>query len=146
MKIKTLLFPALMLVRSFAFVSCGDSSSKEKEAAEDVSKAKEESAKAYQEYLDEVEKYKAEVAERIAANKKAIADYNLTVQASKQKVNENQARQIADLEAKNDEMQRKLNEYKTEDQTKWQSFKEEFGRDMDQLGQSFKDLTVNNVK
>lgn len=146
MKIKTLFIPILMCVGSFLLISCGDDAAKEKKAADEVNDAKEASDKAYQAYLGEVDKYREESSARIAANKQAITDYNLSVQASKKKMSEDQARRIADLEARNERMQKKLDEYKAEDQTKWQSFKQEFGRDMDELGQAFKDLTVNNVK
>lgn len=146
MKFKVLLFPVLAACVAFSAVSCNESVSKQDKAAEEVRAAKEEADMAYQAYLEEVENYKTISAERIANNKKAIADYNSSVKASKKKMSEEQARVIAELEARNEALQKKLNAYKAEDQSKWQSFKDEFGRDMDQLGNSFKDLTVNNVK
>jgi hypothetical protein len=146
MRFKVLLIPVLAAVVAFSVASCNETVSKQDKAAEEVRAAKEEADMAYQTYLEEVENYKAISAERIANNKKAIADYNASVQASKKKMSEEQARMIADLEARNEALQKKLDAYKAEDQSKWQSFKDEFGRDMDQLGNSFKDLTVNNVK
>jgi hypothetical protein len=146
MRIKTLALFVIFSIGAFSIISCNESASKQDKAAEEVKAAKEEADKAYQVYLREVENYKAVSAERIAANKKAIADFNASVQAGNKKMTEEQARIIADLEQRNQSLQKKLDAYDAEDQSRWQSFKVEFGRDMDQLGNSFKDLTVNNVK
>lgn len=34
--------------------------------------------------------------------------------------------------------------YKNDTSSDWKSFKEEYNRDMDELGQAFKNLTVDN--
>jgi len=38
-----------------------------------------------------------------------------------------------------------MRDYKGEGKEKWEAFKTEFNRDMDELGKAFKDLTVNNT-
>jgi len=40
----------------------------------------------------------------------------------------------------------KISKYKNDGNEKWESFKREFNYDMDELGQSLKDLGENNVK
>ena len=39
-----------------------------------------------------------------------------------------------------------MDDYKETGKENWLIFKMEFNRDMDELGQAFKDLTVKNVK
>jgi len=53
---------------------------------------------------------------------------------------------LAVLEQKNSKMKRDLANYKVSDDDKWTSFKRNFSRDMDGVGQSLKDFTVRNTK
>ena len=53
-------------------------------------------------------------------------------------------RKISDLEQKNTDMKKKLDEYGMEGKDKWDAFKAEFNHDMDELGKALKDLTVDN--
>ncbi len=53
---------------------------------------------------------------------------------------------IADLEARNEAMKVKVGVYKEEGNEKWQSFKDEFNHDMNELGDALKDLTKDNKK
>lgn len=55
-------------------------------------------------------------------------------------------KQIAVLEEKNSEMKIRMSEYKEDGGEKWQSFKIEFNHDMDELGKSLKDFTVDNER
>ena len=50
------------------------------------------------------------------------------------------------MEQKNTDMKKRMDEYKADGKEQWKKFKAEFSRDMDELGQAFKDLTVKNVK
>jgi hypothetical protein len=69
---------------------------------------------------------------RIASDKKeAKADYN---------------KRIAELEQKNSDMKKKLDDYKADGKDKWEQFKKDFSRDMDDLGNAFKDLTTKKTK
>ena len=53
---------------------------------------------------------------------------------------------IAKLEQKNTDMKKRMNDYKSDSQEQWESFQREFNHDMDELGNSLKDLTKNNTK
>jgi hypothetical protein len=53
------------------------------------------------------------------------------------------AKKIANLEQKNKDLRVKLDAYETS-QSDWETFKREFNHDMDELGQAFKDITVDN--
>jgi len=52
---------------------------------------------------------------------------------------------ITDLENRNLAMETRLNNFQTDKNDDWQSFKAEFNRDMEGLGTAFKDLGKDNV-
>lgn len=97
-------------------------------------------------YQAEVAKYKIETADKIAANEKSIAEFNTRISTEKKEAREDYKKKIADLEAKNSDLKMKMDTYKADSKENWEKFKVEFSRDMDELGQAFKDLTVKNVK
>ena len=51
---------------------------------------------------------------------------------------------MAEFEQKNNDMKRKLEDYKEEGIEQWNSFKSEFKKDLDELGKALKNLTVDN--
>jgi hypothetical protein len=59
-------------------------------------------------------------------------------------IDEAYAKQIEALELKNKNIKLKVQEYKNDTNSDWQSFKEEYNRDMDELGTAMKNLTVDN--
>ena len=64
----------------------------------------------------------------------------------KSQIKEEYNKQIAELEKKNMEMKKRMDEYNGESQDQWDRFKSEFNRDMDQLGTALSNLTVRNNK
>ncbi len=56
------------------------------------------------------------------------------------------AEKIAELDSKNTDMKRKLDNFKANGKDNWETFKTEFSHDMDELGNAFRDLTVKNTK
>ena len=55
-------------------------------------------------------------------------------------------KKIAELNLKNSDMKKKLSDFKTDSKSQWEAFKTEFNSDMEQLGKSLKNLTVDNEK
>jgi hypothetical protein len=128
------------------FVSCETPAKKVENAKEDVVKANENLDKANQDYMDDVEKYKKINAEKIASNDQAIAEFNARIENEKNNVTADYKQRIAKLEQKNNDMKKRMADYKVESKEKWEMFKTEYNYDMDELGRGFKDLTVKNVK
>lgn len=50
---------------------------------------------------------------------------------------------IAELEAKNTDMKKKIEEYKLDGKDKWSTFKTDFDREMDELGKSINDVIAD---
>ena len=93
-----------------------------------------------------MENYRTTTAERIALNNQSIADFNLRVANEKNKVTVDYQNKIAELEQKNSDMKKRMDDYKADGKEQWETFKTEFSRDMDNLRQAFKDLTITNNK
>lgn len=105
------------------------------EAQQDLNNLKEDSQEDAQKLATEAEYeiFKAETEVKVQANKVRIAEL---------RVNKNTAdlELINDLEARNSELDERLKSYETY-KTDWQKFKEEFNRDMNELGTSFQNFT-----
>ena len=94
----------------------------------------------------EIESYRKETADKIAANDRSIAEFNSRIKEQKREAAADYKLKIAKLEQKNSDMKKQLDEYKADGKEKWGKFKTEFNHDMEELGKAFKDLTVKNVK
>lgn len=124
------------------FTSCESSGEKVENAKEDVADAEENLAEARQDYLEDVADFKQQKANRIAANNREIADFNARLKLEQNEVDFSE--KIAELERRNRDLQMQLDSYKAESMSNWENFKNEFNKDMDQLGAALRDLTVNN--
>ncbi|MBK8653051.1 MAG: hypothetical protein IPN20_03870 [Haliscomenobacter sp.] len=112
-------------------------------AEADVVEAKDDLVQAQQDYLDDVENYRQQTAEKVAHNQ-SIADFNARIETEKAEAKADYKMKIAELEKKNSDLKMKLDNYKVESKDQWETFKTEFTRDMDQLGEALRDLTVKN--
>ena len=125
------------------FISCQSSSKKIDNAQENVTKAKE---KIYQAIKDSIKQFRSVTQEKLIANEKQLAEYKIKIAKEKKANKEKYEAELARLDKKNNDLKIKLENYNEEGKEKWESFKTEFNRDMDELGKAFKDLTVKNVK
>jgi hypothetical protein len=136
----------IIITAATILASCNSPAEKVVLAEQKVSEANQELDEANAEYLEEVELYRRETAARIAYNNESIAAFNKRIESEKAEVRDEYRKAIKALEEKNTDMQRRLDSYKADGKDKWEIFKAEFNRDMDNLGKAFSDLTVSNVK
>lgn len=146
MKKSILILAASTFITGALVTSCNSPEEKVENAQENVAEAHQDLDKANEEYLADVETYRKATAERIAANDQSIAEFNLRLANDKQEAKEDYRKKVTELEQKNSDMRKKMDDYKVEGKDNWEIFKTEFNRDMDELGQAFKDLTVKNTK
>jgi len=146
MKKSILIFAACTFISGAILTSCNTSAEKVEAAQNNVIQANKDLDQANKEYLADIESYRIETANRIAANDASIAEFKTRMEHQRKAVKADYRKKIAELEEKNKEMKQKMDNYKEEGKEKWQIFKAEFSHDMDELGQAFKDLTVRNVK
>lgn len=144
MKKSIFVITASALIGTSILTSCSTSAEKVENAQDKVSEATLDLDKANEEYLVDIENYRKETEAKIAANDKSIAEFNARIENEKNEAKADYKKKIAELEQKNSDIKKKMAEYKAEGKEKWELFKTEFGRDMDELGKAFKDLTVKN--
>ncbi len=135
---------ALAVITSFS-ISCTTPAEKVEKAEVKVEEANNNLDKANAEYLADIEKYKAETGVKIAENEKTIAEFKLRIAKGKKEDRAMYDLKIAELELKDIEMKKRMDNYQPSTIDNWQLFKAEFSHDMDELGKAFKDLTVKNT-
>jgi chromosome segregation ATPase len=118
-----------------------------KEAKQDL-KAEQKDANAEAAKKAEAEEwrvYKLETEARIKDNDVRIAELRVRLKKPGKVLDPLYAKQIEGLEKRNRALQAKIDAYVPEQST-WESFKSESKHDMDELGHSLKDFTVDNKK
>ena len=136
---------ASLFVAGVILTSCNTSAEKVENAQNNVTEANKDLDKANQEYLADVENYRKETAGKIAANYQSIVDFNAKIEHETKKTKATYKKRITELEQKNTGMKKKMDDYKADGNEKWQLFKTEFSKGMDEIGKSLKDLTAKNV-
>ncbi len=137
---------SILLVAFAIFSGCESSEKKVDDAQDNVVAANEALDEANAEYLADVEAYRKEKANLIAANDSSIVALKAKIANEKKDVKADYEKKITELEQKNKDLKAKMDDYKDEGKERWESFKREFNHDMDELGNALKDLTVNNKK
>lgn len=159
MKTRFLFLAVMGLTAGVVFTDCKDDRHDRKieNAQEELHDAKvdarEDVHDAEGKFQKEYEDFKVESQDRIRNNELEIKRYRddgATLKMNKADRTEYDNR-ITTLEERNAEMKRKMDDYdretdKAKRQEKWESFKAEFNRDMDEVGQAFKNLGKDNKK
>ena len=146
MKKTILLLAASALLTGAILTACNTPAEKVENAEKKVTEANNNLDSANKEYLAEIDTYRIETANKIAANEKSIADFNIRIANEKMEAKADYKKKVAELEQKNSDMKKRMDDYKADGKDKWQIFKAEFSHDMDGLGKAFADLTKKNVK
>lgn len=150
---KTILSLALLTMSAgTVLVGCKDASKEENEAKENVQEAKEDLNDAKVELSDarraateeEWKAFKDSTNAAISLNEKRIADMKTDLKKTGKTIDSEYQKKIVELEMKNKEIKNKLEMYKNDANSDWQSFKKEYNRDMEDLGESLKNFTVKN--
>ena len=94
---------------------------------------------------EEWEVFKSESEAKIKDIETRIAELKVQMDKKGTALDEIYAKRIDTLEQKIKDLKKKMENFDN-GQSDWESFKREFNHDMDDLGQAFKDLTVNNEK
>lgn len=143
MKIMILKTSVVMLVAmAFYQVGCNSSTKNLEDAQTESIKAESDLKIAEKEYLEDLRDYRIAKANEILENEKRIAEYKALKAENKVTINE----KIVAIEKKNNDLKTKMENYKDDGEENWKTFKSEFNRDMDELGQALKDLTIKNNK
>ncbi|WP_395050221.1 peptidase M23 [Flavobacterium sp.] len=150
--ISTLAF--LIFIAGTLMISCKSSTKEETESQEKVQDARENVQDAKDSLVvakkaataEEWKAFKNETDSVINDNKARIAELKLKMKKTDESIDAKYQKNIDILEQKNKDLKVKMDTYKNDANSDWQSFKREFNHDMDEIGQAFKDLTVDNKK
>ena len=135
-------------------VSCKPSTTEEKESQEKVEiardnleDAKDTLAVAREEATEqELKAFRNSGDSIIRINNLKIAGLKLKMKETGQSIDATYQKNIEILEQKKENLQVKMDTFKNDAKSDWQSFKREFKHDTDELGKALKVLTVNNKK
>lgn len=136
--------PAFMLALTLG--SCNTPSEKVTNAKEDVVEARAALEKAEADCTSDIEKFRKETDERIVANQKSLNEFNARISKQKKEAQEEYKNKVADLEQKNSDMKKKMDDYKAAGKENWEKFKIEFSHDMSELGKALSGLADKNLR
>jgi predicted RNase H-like nuclease (RuvC/YqgF family) len=142
----------IMVVAGTILTSCKPKTAEEQESEEKVEVARENlwDAKdslnvARQKATDEEWKaFKRSGDSTIIANNLKIAALKLKIRNTGNNIDSTYQKSVYVMEERNKNLKLKMDAYKNDVSSDWQSFKREFKHDTDEIGQALKDLTVNN--
>jgi len=146
---KTFIFKyasALLITALISVTACNSPEKKVESAQENVNDAKQDLKEAQNKYSEEWQKFHDDARLRITENNNQIAEYRIKIKNEKQEARVKYEKRINELEAKNHDFEVKLDQYKDNGSSNWESFKREFNHDMDELGHAIKDVFTNNEK
>jgi hypothetical protein len=142
------------LIFGSTLFSCKTNSEKEADATQNVTEAKEDLKETKDENTNDAatkandaewQTYKSESLATIAKNEVRIVELRKARQKPGTTFDASYSKNIDELATKNEALRVRINNYEN-NQTDWESFKREFSSDMDDLGNAFNNLTVNNKK
>jgi DNA repair ATPase RecN len=144
---KTILYIALSTISISLFLSsCESKAKKVEEATVNVEEAKNDLKDAKAELNAEYPTFKSDAEIRIAENETRIAELRAILnKPGKLPLDPLRKKEIDDLEERNAQLKNRLYGYENE-RTDWINFKNEFNRDMDEMGEAFKNLGKKNLK
>lgn len=134
-----------MFVVATAFMSCKPATQEEIEAKENVKEANEEYIEPKKAATaEEWEAFKNSGDSIINKNNERIAELKLKMKNTGESIDAKYEKNIEVLEQKNKDLKSKMETYKNDANADWQSFKREINHDINEVGEAFKNLTVNN--
>ena len=134
--------------------SCNSPSKKAEKARENVQEAQRElnetkaEAELQQQKAATAEQWKAFKSDseiKIKENETRIAELKAKKMKPGKMLDSIYQKRIDELELKNNNLRTKISVYEN-NQSDWESFKNEFNHDIDELGKAFKDIAVDNEK
>jgi chromosome segregation ATPase len=137
---------SVLMIAASTFTSCDTPKDDVVNAQENVADAQKNLDEATDDYIAEIESFRTETNEKIAANDRSIAVLKANVAEKNAATKSAYWSKIAELEKRNGELKIRMADYKADGKDNWGTFKSEFNHDMDGLGSAFKDVTVKNAE
>lgn len=94
----------------------------------------------------EWQEFKERTNATINENERKISEMKLKMKETGKEFDASYQQKINRLEERNEEMKTKVANYKSDASANWDSFKREVNHDMTEIGEAFKNITVDNTK
>ena len=133
MKNKYFTAAVILFIAGAVFTGCNNNREKVENAEENVKKANQELIDAKAQYEKEWNQFKTDAELKISAFKALIKTASGKSKAKYEK-------EVMELEQKNVELRKKLNEYKYEGKDSWETFKKDFNDGLDYIGNTLNDI------
>jgi septal ring factor EnvC (AmiA/AmiB activator) len=140
------LFPIVALAAVTSMMACSTPEEKVTDAQADVETASADLAKANAQFVLEHDQFNKDAQRMIEENEKAIAQLKNETRAFKEEAKIQFEKNLAELEARNENLKSKIKDHNKDDSEKWEQFKREFNHDMTELGTALNDLFKDNKK
>ena len=139
---------AILIITGGIVTSCTEPAGKVTtvETTTTTSEPSPEAIKANQDYVADLEAYRRANAERIVANEKSLADFKASIAQDVEANKAEDRKKLAELEQKNADLKKKLDEYKADSKENLDAFKAAFDRDLEGVGEGVKVITIKTVK
>lgn len=148
-KMKKIFFSIAFLtfMAGLLFVGCKPETKEEKASQEKLQDAKDDLTVAKKNAnAKEWQAFKKSTDSIINENEIRITELKVKMKNTGQSIDAKYKKNIDILEQKNSDLKVKIDTYKNDANSDWQSFKREFNHDMDEIGKALKDLTIDNKK
>ncbi|HXC06625.1 MAG TPA: hypothetical protein VNZ86_17835 [Bacteroidia bacterium] len=142
MKRSLLKLSAALLLAGAFWIGCSSPSEKVENAEKGVADAKKDLAQANDAYLADIQQNKERADVRAAANDSSIAQFKARISKEKKETRVAYEKKIAELDAKNKDLKREMDEYKASGKDDWEKFKIKFNEEVTAFGDSFRNFTA----
>ncbi len=146
MKKKNLTFAVTIAMVVAGFSAFGQQNTKVAEERKDVSEAKADLREAKADSIADFQKFKKDAETKIQENQKKIGELKAKKSEESKEVKEKYDKKILTLEQKNNELRKRMENCNRNDKSAWESFKNKFTHEMDELTASIKDFGSDNKK
>lgn len=144
-KFKLSIWAALGFASLTLFTGCSRTASEKiADAKANVVVAKDAVADAQAAAREDWLKFKSEGEAKITANERIIAEYKVKMATADGKLRAKYDKKMDVLEARNQELTAKLDNYEDAGKSTRENFKSEFNHDLDGLGTALKDITTDD--
>jgi hypothetical protein len=146
MKKKILKIASIAFTVCAILTGCETPVEKVEKASINFTEADKELKEAQKEYVYDIENYRKETDDKITANEKSMAEFEVRIANEKKEAKADYNKKIVALQQKNIDMKKRMNDYKADGKENWELFKADFTKGMNEIGESLKDLTTKHSK
>lgn len=149
MKATNLKTITLACIVAMEIISCSSPKQKAENlenAKENLINAQDDLDKAVLDSTNEYDRYKIESEAKLKANDLKIAELKVKMKADKLEIRTKYEKQLNELEMKNAKLKTNIEDYKETNKNKWEIFKSNLNKEIEDIGKAITKMTEENQK